>query len=248
MINNSPRSGPAASSATSNRPHGALHLAELHRFTNPAEAAASLTLRDGKPEALNFYLDHGRVHVGDLATTTEDAFTAWILDRSAGLDAIMLAPTRELVADLNHRARTYRLNGDAPGREVRLADGNQASVGDVIITRANDRRPTPTPSSDQTPSHRAVHLLALAAETGQHPFLHLQTAAFGRDLSTAGDMAAVLYWRLPELTPTNPGPLPWLPGIPPTLHAHPVWRDYLAKAIPASRRPRRPGPRPRLPR
>ena len=50
--------------------HGALHLTELHRFTNPAEAAASLALREGKPEALDFYLDHGRVHVGDLATTT----------------------------------------------------------------------------------------------------------------------------------------------------------------------------------
>jgi hypothetical protein len=42
-------------------------------------------------------------------------------------------------------------------------------------------------------------------------------------------MAAVLHWRLPELPPTNPGPLPWLPGIPSTLHAHPVWGDYLAK-------------------
>jgi hypothetical protein len=74
-----------------------------------------------------------------------------------------------------------------------------------------------------------THLLALAAETGEHPYLHLQTAAAGRDLSTAGDMAAVLYWRLPALAPTNPGPLPWLPGIPATLHDHPVWRDYLAK-------------------
>ena len=55
------------------------------------------------------------------------------------------------------------------------------------------------------------------------------TAAAGRELHTAGDMAAVLYWRLPALTPTNPGPLPWLPGIPPTLHAHPVWSNYLAK-------------------
>jgi hypothetical protein len=55
------------------------------------------------------------------------------------------------------------------------------------------------------------------------------TAASGRDLGTAGDMAAVLYWRLPELTPSNPGPLPWLPGIPETLHAHPVWGAYLAK-------------------
>ena len=63
------------------------------------------------------------------------------------------------------------------------------------------------------PTLRA-HLLALAAETGKHPLRHLLTASMGRDLGTAGDMAAVLYWRLPALTPTNPGPLPWLPGIP----------------------------------
>jgi hypothetical protein len=78
------------------------------------------------------------------------------------------------------------------------------------------------------PTLRA-HLLALAAETEQHPFLHMLTAASGRDLSTAGDMAAVLYWRLPALTPIDPGPLPWLPGIPPTLRDHPVWGAYLAK-------------------
>jgi hypothetical protein len=78
------------------------------------------------------------------------------------------------------------------------------------------------------PTLRA-HLLALAAETEQHPLRHMLTAAAGRDLETAGDMAAVLYWRLPELTPTNPGPLPWLPGIPSTLDAHPVWGAYLAK-------------------
>jgi hypothetical protein len=78
------------------------------------------------------------------------------------------------------------------------------------------------------PTLRA-HLLALAAETGEHPLRHLLTAASGRDLRTAGDMAAVLYCRLPELTPTDPGPLPWLPGIPSTLHDHPVWGTYLAK-------------------
>jgi hypothetical protein len=55
------------------------------------------------------------------------------------------------------------------------------------------------------------------------------TAASGRDLETAGDLAAVLDWRLTAFTPANPGPLPWLPGIPPTLHDHPVWGQYLAK-------------------
>jgi ATP-dependent exoDNAse (exonuclease V) alpha subunit len=120
--------------------HGALHLTELHRFTNPGEAAASLGLRDGMPTALTFYLDHDRIHVGDIAKTTEDAFAAWVQDRSAGLDAIMLAPTRELVAELNRRARDHRLGNVPVGQEVRLGDGNRASVGDVIITRANDRR------------------------------------------------------------------------------------------------------------
>ena len=120
--------------------HGALRLTELHRFTNPVEAAASLALRDGKPEALDFYLDHGRIHVGDLATTVEDAFNAWVSDRAAGLDTIMLAPTRELVAELNRRARDHRLDHTPTSSEVRLADGNPASVGDVIITRTNDRR------------------------------------------------------------------------------------------------------------
>jgi hypothetical protein len=71
--------------------------------------------------------------------------------------------------------------------------------------------------------------LYTTAETGQHPIRHLQTAAAGRDLRTAGDMAAVLYWRLPELAPVDPGPLPWLPGIPETLRSHPGWGPYLTK-------------------
>ena len=120
--------------------HGALHLAELHRFTDPAEATASLALREGEVSGLDFYLDHGRVHVGDLATTTEDAFNAWVSDRAAGHDTIMIAPTRHLVAQLNRRARAHRLDHSEATAEVLLADGNRASVGDVIITRSNDRR------------------------------------------------------------------------------------------------------------
>jgi len=105
--------------------HGALRLTELHRFTDPAEAAASLALREGKPEALGFYVDHRRVHVGDVATTTEDAFSGWVSDRAAGLDAIMIAPTRNLVAELNARARAHRLNHTPAVSEMPLADGNR---------------------------------------------------------------------------------------------------------------------------
>ncbi|ANH40539.1 DNA primase [Nocardioides dokdonensis FR1436] len=126
--------------------HGALQLTELVRFTDPAEGAASLALRDGKSEALGFYLDRDRVHVGDLATMTEEVFAAWQADRAAGLDSIMLAPTRDLVSELNQQARAHRLDGIDPadvassGPVRRLADGNEASIGELIITRENDRR------------------------------------------------------------------------------------------------------------
>jgi hypothetical protein len=77
-----------------------------------------------------------------------------------------------------------------------LADGNRASVGDVIITRSNDRR-LRLAANDWVkngdaawPTLRA-HLLTLAAETGDHPLRQLLTAASGRDLRTADDMAAV---------------------------------------------------------
>ena len=122
--------------------HGAARLSEPLRFTDPAEAAATLALRGGQPEAIGFYLDNQRIHVGDLSTITEYVFAAWQHDRSTGLDSIMLAPTRDLVAALNRRARTHRLADTRPATdaEVALADGNHASVGDLIITRSNDRQ------------------------------------------------------------------------------------------------------------
>jgi hypothetical protein len=121
--------------------HGAVRLTELHRFHNPAEAAASLALRDGRPEALGFYLDRQRIHIGDLATLNHNLFDAWRADNRDGLDSIMLAPTRDLVAELNQRARAHRLaTTPIPGRQVALAEGNRASAGELIITRSNDRR------------------------------------------------------------------------------------------------------------
>jgi conjugative relaxase-like TrwC/TraI family protein len=120
--------------------HGAIRLTELHRFTDPAEAAATVALRDGRPEALGFHLDRQRVHVGDPTTTIDAVFNAWQNDRSHGRDAIMLAPTRELVSRLNQRARDHRLADTTPSQEIELGDGNRASEGDLIITRRNDRR------------------------------------------------------------------------------------------------------------
>ncbi|WP_375497642.1 toprim domain-containing protein, partial [uncultured Jatrophihabitans sp.] len=62
----------------------------------------------------------------------------------------MLAPTRDLVVELNERARSDRLRGLAEqtgmpiaavtGREAHLSGGVRASAGDTIITRKNNRR------------------------------------------------------------------------------------------------------------
>ncbi len=119
--------------------HGALHLDTVMRFADPAEAAATLALRAGDAGALGFYLDHDRIHPVDPDTATRSLLAAWQADRAVGLDALMLAPTRAQVAELNHAARAARLNGATPARETVLADGNPASQGDVVITRRNNR-------------------------------------------------------------------------------------------------------------
>jgi len=127
--------------------HGAARLGEVVRFIHPdsgarnhVEGAASLALRDGDLTALAYYADRGRLHVGDLSSCVDQAYTAWATDRALGRDPLMLAPTRDLVRQLNLRARADRLSREGPARrKVDLADGTTASAGDVVISRRNDR-------------------------------------------------------------------------------------------------------------
>lgn len=129
-------------------------LSTVVRFTHPetgkAEAAASLAIRAGDPAGIGFYIDHHRVHVGADATAADMAYTAWAADRAAGRDSILLAPTNDLVAQLNERARLDRLThastaaaGSSGGAQsaatVTLADGLTASAGDWVATRKNAR-------------------------------------------------------------------------------------------------------------
>ena len=120
---------------------GAVTLSELMRFTDPAEAAATIAVREGKPEALGFYLDRDRVHQHDDATVMDAAYDAWSADRAAGKSALLLAYRVETVDRLNARARTDRLAAaGAADRDVLLARGLKASAGDTIITRENNPR------------------------------------------------------------------------------------------------------------
>ncbi|NKR53052.1 relaxase domain-containing protein [Rhodococcus hoagii] len=121
---------------------GAITLTEVVRFKDPAEGVASIALREGDPAAIGFYVDQGRVHVADKVAAEELAYRAWQTDRAEGLDAVMLAPTRDMVRGLNERARTDRLavDGGVTGLETTLSDGLNCSAGDIICTRLNNRR------------------------------------------------------------------------------------------------------------
>lgn len=131
------------------RTYGALNLTEVVRFKSRAEAQAGLALREGDPAGLAFYADHSRIHVGSGDTIIGAAYSRWAADTAAGHDSAMLAPTNDVVAELNERARADRLDALAADpthtataaqlREANLADGLRASSGDIVATRRNKR-------------------------------------------------------------------------------------------------------------
>jgi len=118
-------------------------LTDVRRFSAEWEKAASLGLRHGDPAALTAYTDRGRIHDGDQDAMLEAAYQAWQADRGAGLRSVMIAATGETVAELNQRARADLIAaGRVEASGVGLHDGTSAGVGDVIVTRLNERRLT----------------------------------------------------------------------------------------------------------
>jgi hypothetical protein len=106
----------------------------------------------------------------------------------------------------------------------RYNDGLHAAaerlVGPRVVDALDRRADQVVPGVSYEPAWPTLRtdLIALAAETGEHPLVHLDQAALGRDLSTAGDMAAVLapprtrtHLRSPTTalatrdTPSHPG-------------------------------------------
>jgi hypothetical protein len=167
---------------------GASTLSQVRRFDDPAEAAATLAVREGDAGALGFYADNGRIHVGDLGSATDQAYVAWAADRAARLDSVLLAPTRDLVTQLNARARADRLRAagiDAPATEAQLRDGNRASAGDVIITRRNARKLTISRSNWVKNGDRWT-VESVLADGG----LHVRHSELGRVIALPADYVA----------------------------------------------------------
>lgn len=117
-------------------------LTEIHRFTHQWEQHASLELRDGKVEVIGTYARQERLKEGTTDAMLDAAYEAWLADTRCGKKSVLVTEATAVVHALNARARAERIvAGDTDdGREVELADGARASVGDSVITRRNDRR------------------------------------------------------------------------------------------------------------
>jgi conjugative relaxase-like TrwC/TraI family protein len=117
------------------------YLSRVHRFADPAEAKASMQLRRGQPSALGFYEAHSRLHSGSRPVMLEQLYEAWRRDNSAGSSTVMVCAATADVAALSSRARRERVaEGAVEGSGLVLRDGTLAGVGDVVVTRRNDRR------------------------------------------------------------------------------------------------------------
>ncbi|MEU4256147.1 MobF family relaxase [Streptomyces fradiae] len=124
---------------------GAVELEQLHRFHTDGEAEATLALRDGDPaDAWTWHLAQGRIVGGGPQEMLDSVFAAWQTDTEAGLHSLMMADDTDAVRELNLRAQAFQI---ASGhldltRSTALRDDLQAAVGDLIVTRKNQRRLT----------------------------------------------------------------------------------------------------------
>ena len=126
---------------------GAVHLDELFRFTNPEEAAATLSLREpplvGTDKPFEWYKDNNRVVAGDADAMIEDVFSGYSADVTAGKQSIMIASTNETVTKLNDLAQAHAIEHgqvSTGAGAVALHNSSRAHLGDTIVTRKNARR------------------------------------------------------------------------------------------------------------
>ncbi|MGO9155121.1 MobF family relaxase [Mycobacterium sp.] len=115
------------------------HLSEVWRLRDRDERGASLALRDGHGKrlrkAVGWYRSHGRLHTGDQIAMAADAHDAYLSDRAAGKDALLICDTTEMADALNHRLH-HALTVEGPA--VHADRDQQIRKGDIIISRRND--------------------------------------------------------------------------------------------------------------
>ena len=82
---------------------------DVHRFTHPAEAAATVYLRHGDTQAIGHYDGSGRLHGGSRDDMLDTAYGNWLHDINNGKRSLLIAATGQEVIAMNHRAHLDRL-------------------------------------------------------------------------------------------------------------------------------------------
>ena len=121
---------------------GYVQLAEPVRFTAAWEREASLRLRRGDATALDDYDQHGRIRGAPPEQAMDQAVHAYVASYLAGRDVLLMAADWARCRELSARIRDDLIHlglVDAT-RAVRIAEGAEASAGDLIICRRNDHR------------------------------------------------------------------------------------------------------------
>ena len=125
-------------------------LGEVWWMANPEERDTSLALRAAHGNrlrtAIKWYRDHGRLLSGDPIAMAADALNAYLTDRAAGKDALLICDTWEM-ADAPNRRLHDTLTTTGP--TLTVARDQTVGIGDIIMSRSNDItitvRPGPTP-------------------------------------------------------------------------------------------------------
>jgi hypothetical protein len=119
-------------------PDASVSLDNVHRFADPDYAKLSLAMRSGQnPEALFDQL----VQRGQIVIHPDEASrTAVLADDAAATGALVVADTREQVADLNQAIRERMITaGRVDDSRVLVTDnGERLGIGDRVATRRND--------------------------------------------------------------------------------------------------------------
>ena len=119
-------------------PDASVSLDNVHRFADPGYAKLSLAMRSGQyPEGVFDLL----VQRGQIVLHPDEASrTAVLADDAAATGALVVADTREQVADLNQAIRERHVTaGHVDDSRVLVTNGGERlGVGDRIATRRND--------------------------------------------------------------------------------------------------------------
>ncbi|NMM92391.1 conjugal transfer protein TraA [Rhodococcus sp. SRB_17] len=170
---------------------GAPFLSKVHRFQTEGEAGASLLLRVGEDKALDWYEQRSRIVDAMKHELPDKVFAAYVADIENEEIALMVAPTNDLVRELNIKAAAYyRANGTVTGAGIVLADGLEAAVGDIVVTRKNNSKYMAKDSDGQKTGRVKNGDLWTVIEVGVDGSLRIENRTSGGRVVIAADYIA----------------------------------------------------------